>query len=353
MAFSIDEQNTQEPPKPEGIGDAEGGDDTLLEYLHNDVTDGIPLPPRYEVAKCGCRCWYCLDCCKRRGYNLRAKLIPILETFTDLMMITLTIDPDLFQSQKQAYLHIGKNRCISKFMQTLDRRGHLHSRRYFYVLEFQKSGNPHYHILIDTGNVPHDELQAAWDKSRPNHMPPPLPGRPGFGWTYFSKGSFNGDAYHAACYATKYLIKAPEQGWPSWVLKFGKTKRVARYGVSRGFWNEPKQESKNNTKPKARRESVSYEAKMADCGSNSDLFRVERVLMPDDNVQESRYWSARIGIATDVYPMIDDFYEDGSRRASIRVQKREDAIGAIRKSVGRDVHVIAIAKSEGVPNAQI
>ena len=41
---------------------------------------------------------------------------------------------------------------------------------------------------------------------------------------------------HAANYATKYLIKAPEEGWPEWVMWFDG--QIHRYSTSRGFFQD-------------------------------------------------------------------------------------------------------------------
>ena len=111
----------------------------LLEYSHNTVTRlGNEHGSYYEVSKCLCNCWFCPDCSKVKGYNLRAKLIPILETFRGLLLVTFTIDPALFPDPKEAFFYTMDKRCISVTTQDLYRWGYLNSRRYFYVLEWQK-----------------------------------------------------------------------------------------------------------------------------------------------------------------------------------------------------------------------
>ncbi len=60
-----------------------------------------------------------------------------------------------------------------------------------------------------------------------------------------------------------------------------------------------------------------------------------------------------MGIASDTFSKIDAFYEEGSRRASIHVLNQSEAIEAVSKAAGRDVQVMAIAKSEGVPNTHV
>jgi hypothetical protein len=149
-----------------------------LEYFQNVVEEGEGR--KFELAKCGCNCWYCEDCCERMGYNLRAELIEVLETFTGIMMLTLTVDPTLFASPREAYEHVMDNRGLSELIRELHRRGHLHSKRFFYVVEFQReTEQPHFHMLIDATFVPKDEIEELWSRLRPEDAGPVEPGRPG------------------------------------------------------------------------------------------------------------------------------------------------------------------------------
>ena len=175
-------------------GEIEVNASNLLEYYHNTVTPPVnEHGVRYEVAKCHCRCWFCPDCCVLMGYNLRNRLIPALETFNGLMMVTLTIDPELFPDPKTAYLYTMDNRCISVTTQNLDRWNHLHSRRYFYVVEWQEhTEQAHYHVLYDASFILKTDLDKAWSKHRPKNAGPIQENRPAFGMTRFSKRAFEG-----------------------------------------------------------------------------------------------------------------------------------------------------------------
>ena len=352
MANSYDDLNTQEPHNPECVGSAEGGADTSLEYLQNVVTESVRSNYNFELAKCGCDCWFCEDCCERKGYNLRSELIGALESFQSLLMITLTVDPELFDSFQDAYFYMRKKRCISVLMQNLDRMGYLNSRKYFYVLEFQESGNPHYHLLVDAKRIPHEDLLTAWSKNRPLDLPPPEPNRPPFGLVWISKSHFEGGALHAARYATKYLVKVPEYGWPDWVLKLGKDKRVPRYGVSRYFWNRPKIKSERTRQFRVRCHSVSYANRLLQCGSTTNLFGVVRYIMPTGEVKEYRQWIARLGVSTDIFPMLDSTYQLGDRRANIYEYQGFKAIEAIRNATGRGVQILSMARIGAKPNAR-
>jgi hypothetical protein len=191
--------------------------------------------PRYELVSCGCRSWFCSRCCTVQGLRLRRRLLPVLETFQGLLMLTLTLDPSLFESPAHAYRYVRDRRCVALLVRKLHRLGMLHSRRYFYVVEWQKvSEMPHFHLLLDASFIPFATICEAWNSFRPEWAAPVEGDRPGFGAVRFSAPKF-ANAMHAACYACKYLIKHPEHGYPSWLLAEA-LRSVHRYGTSRGFW---------------------------------------------------------------------------------------------------------------------
>jgi hypothetical protein len=192
---------------------------------------------RYEVAACGCRSWFCPRCCVGRGLSLRQRLIPILHTFTGILMWTFTIDPTLFESPAAAYEYVKRKRCISNVIRRLRERGHLHSDRYICLVEWQKKSEmPHFHVLVDAGFTPFDEVCELWNRYRPAEAGPIQGDRPGFGSVRFSAPKFR-SAVHAARYGCKYLIKHPGHGYPDWVLD--SRGEVHRYSTSRGFWDGP------------------------------------------------------------------------------------------------------------------
>lgn len=78
------------------------------------------------------------------------------------VFLTLTIDPKRFTSLKQAYDELQKS--WNKLLSMLRKR---HRRLEFVkIVEFQKSGSPHLHVLFF--NIPRlidaNELRAFWDK---------------------------------------------------------------------------------------------------------------------------------------------------------------------------------------------
>ena len=180
------------------------------------------------------------------GKALRTKLRDRLCKFACVYGITLTLDGELFSSPEEAWRYVMKNRLLSVFVKKLHDGGFLNSRDYFWVVEWQEeTQQAHWHLLVDAHFVPFGEIVAAWSSFRPKSALP-LPfkvtagnyktlERPAFGSVRFSMKSTN--PWTAAGYATKYVVKVPDYGFPDWVLDY--VGRVPRYGHSRGFFAAP------------------------------------------------------------------------------------------------------------------
>ena len=313
---------------------------SLLEHSQNVVTE--PDGSIFEVTKCGCDCWYCPDCCERKGFNLRARLIPVLETFTALMMLTLTIDPELFDSPRDAYLWVKQKRGISRLMRDLDRRGHLYTRRYFYVVEFQhETEQAHFHLLVDAARIPKPAIDSAWSKLRPTTAGPTAQNRPPFGMTRFSVSKFDGGALHAARYATKYLVKPPKSGWPSWVLGMGSETRLPRYQSSRGFWNKPPTThvatgKTRNLVPRT------YGQRITECGTASDVFEsTESIDEITGEVRPARTWRGRIGLPSDRLAELAGDLEAKRPRLTLRAASGGDLVRQLQKAAGEPIRVLS------------
>jgi len=292
--------------------------DLLLEDVGNTVTEAAnEYGDHFEAAKKRCRCWFCPDCCKGMGYNLRKKLFPILETFSGLLLVTFTVDPSLFADPKTAYFYVRERRCIARTIQDLFRWGYLCSRRYFSVLEWQRDTEQvHFHVLLDAKYIPFDRLLESWSKHRPEHAGPVIGNRPPFGTVRFSKGHFGGGPAHAARYVTKYLIKTPEHGFPEWVLRMGEETRIRRHSTSRGFWGTV---SKRRTEAGAKRqcEGRTYAEKIQACGSSVNLFEVrETVNRETGEILVKRQWVGELLANADV--VMESLFDPGEPRRSRR-----------------------------------
>lgn len=347
MAVSVPGCSQAETPRDDAGRDDPPGSPgpspspSLLEHFQNVVT-GEEGGRSFELAPCGCDCWYCPGCCKRKGYNLRADLVPVLQTFTGLMMLTLTIDPELFGSPLEAYFHVRSRRGISRLMRELDRAGHLHTRRYFYVVEFQReTEQAHFHVLCDATRIPKPAIDAAWSRLRPETAPPPAPNRPAFGMTRFSMPRFEGGAAHAARYATKYLVKVPEHGFPEWVLTQGNEYRVPRYGSSRGLWGRERVEPTPSGQTRQRSE-LTYRDRIEGCGSSVNVFETDVQTDPaTGELIAFKRWCGRIDLTQDELADLADTDRPGRPRLCLIAPNKTGLIQATIEAAGRPVRVIS------------
>jgi hypothetical protein len=207
---------------------------SYLEQVENTVTEhGRCL----VVRGCTCRSRFCPRCAVPLGLRLQRRLAERLASFRSVYMISLTIDPQLFSCQKDAYEYVRDKRCVARLVALLGKRGCLHTSRYFYVVEWQEDTEmPHFHLLLEADFIPFDDICEAWNSFRPEHAGPVLGNRPGFGSVRFSK-SYRGDRRRfGANYVCKYLTKIPVEGYPKWVLE---SRNVRRFSTSRGFWGSP------------------------------------------------------------------------------------------------------------------
>jgi hypothetical protein len=224
--------------------------------------------------------------------ELRLRLQPVLETFTGMMMVTLTVDPTLFETPRDAYEYMRERRCVARTIRDLYRWGYLHSQRYFYAVEWQKeTQQAHFHVLLDASYVPFSRLLESWSKHRPPGAGDVFGDRPAFGTVFISVSKFEGGAVHAARYVTKYLIKPPEYGFPPWVMQLGAETRVRRYSTSRGFWGEETERSVALEEREMKHRS--YGERVESCGSTMDIF--ESRTQVDGSTGEVRFEPAWVG----------------------------------------------------------
>ena len=185
----------------------------------------------YKVVRCACRCRFCTDCAIGIGLSIREKLVPTVSKWRGMLMLSLTVNPNNFQSAEEAYRYVTSKRLISRLVRELARCGALKSRKFFSVFEVQKNGNPHWHVLLEAKFIPHGIVSSIWNRWGPSEED--TTENPSLGFTWISRSDFQ-DPRHAAEYATKYLIKAPAEGWPDWVLDYqGQIHRCSR---SRGLF---------------------------------------------------------------------------------------------------------------------
>ena len=195
--------------------------------------EGEILREGFMCCKKGCKSRFCPRCCIGLGIRLRERLKVALALFTSVQMWTFTLDPLVFSSAKAAFDYVRAKRCIGELVKVLRKRGVLHSGRFFFVVEWQQNGFPHWHVLLDASFVQFELVISVWNRFRPAWAGPVSGTRPGFGSVRFTMPKF-ASIEHAASYVTKYLTKQPKHDYPEWVK--ASRDRVRRFGTSRGFW---------------------------------------------------------------------------------------------------------------------
>ena len=222
------------------------------------------------------------------------------------------------------------------------RCGRWDTRRYFYVVEFQReTEQAHFHLLVDASYIPKAAIDDAWSKLRPKAAGPPAPNRPAFGMTRFSVRKFDGGPVHAARYATKYLVKAPEHGFPAWVLAMGAVQRLPRYRASRGFWGRP---TRPRREPQSERTVTprTYEQRRTECGTACDLFGLdEHVNELTGEVIRLRNWESRLAIDGGIIGVISPAAKPGARRTTLIASGVSACIASLELAAGEPIRVIS------------
>jgi hypothetical protein len=159
-------------------------------------------------------------------------------------MLTLTVDRKNFGSPEAAYEHVvGGKGYVRRLMH------YLELGCWAWVMEFQGAtgeGWPHWHVLIDLNEADGHRIDLArvWRLWRDKW---------GIGSVHlkFDAGGFP-CAAAAVNYATKYLTKLPEKGYPAWVVRrqaAGTKVRLCGGSKLLGPLVSPKRPSKPSTVP--------------------------------------------------------------------------------------------------------
>src|SRR4051812_17345825 len=102
-----------------------------------------PKVSRTHFRRVYCKCWDCSYCGPRRARRAKLSIQRHAERHRLSRFITLTVDPSkLHRAAPVPYI----NECFGKFRIYLKRKYGI-APTYIRVLEFHKSGLPHFHIL--------------------------------------------------------------------------------------------------------------------------------------------------------------------------------------------------------------
>jgi len=115
-----------------------------------------PLATATQFHRLNCKCWKCSFCGPRKAKRYRYAIRALAEERQLRRFLTLTLDPAKVTGCPVQYL----NQVFAKLRVYL-RRQYGHAPQYIRILEFQKNGSPHFHILIDRF-IPWKWLRASW-----------------------------------------------------------------------------------------------------------------------------------------------------------------------------------------------
>lgn len=109
----------------------------------------------HTYKRLNCKCWRCRVCAEKRAAHLRRTIAETAQTRGLTRLLTLTLDPRSCAPEASvAYIR----RCFNK-LRTYLKREFGQSISYIAIVEFQKSGYAHMHVLVDRF------IAQAWIKS--------------------------------------------------------------------------------------------------------------------------------------------------------------------------------------------
>ena len=350
-------------PMIEGILDSQkskpDGHLSSLDHLltrNNTVGHFDPSHGRYRLITHNCRSWFCPICRPRLVVDLKREWVPVLATFTNILMIALTVDPQLFGSPREAYRYLRDNRCVSETMRLITHSKHqdirLNSSRYAYVLEFQEENDyyPHFHLLLDASYVLHEELARIWSHFRPRAAGPVAVGRPAFGYVSAdTKRIAAATPTLAAKAAIDYITKAPERDIPDWVLDMGTAgSRIAMHGTSRNFFpripgqNEPQPCRSRPRTSKKRSPSRPHRDRIEACGQSTQMMRVLERTDPvsGEVVTLSSHWQVHLDVTESELQYLRDNGFFDNHMSEVMAENPDAVVDRISRFLGRQVHRI-------------
>lgn len=115
------------------------------------------LDGRWRYSRFRCKCWRCECCGPRKAARLRRAIVRVATAKDLRRFLTLTLDPATC-TPEDSIRHIRQ--CWNKFRTAL-KREYGTSISFITILELQKSGYAHLHVLIDR-YIPQPWISSAW-----------------------------------------------------------------------------------------------------------------------------------------------------------------------------------------------
>ena len=144
-------------------GDAAGGPEGDAAGVQKAFKERVEVIGR----KCACGSPWCPDC--RRGLPA-ARMRAALERFdwSRVRHITLTVNPDAWEGPQAAFDALTGGKALPQFIRDLRRVLGVYVSDFWYVLEWHRSGFPHWHVLIEVdrpgraGQIGKKEAERVW-----------------------------------------------------------------------------------------------------------------------------------------------------------------------------------------------
>jgi hypothetical protein len=239
-----------------------------------------------------------------------------LSLLSNPVVISLTVDPNLFPSPKAAYDYLNKK--IAVFVQTLKRQNLLDDDRWAAVMEAHyETRFPHYHLIVSTKlpfwapdpispnvHYANDLIQDLWGKLRPEWAPPPMDGRPAFGKLMVTMAGNDISRGENLIRAINYIVK-PDSIIPDWMRDMGgRNGKLSLIKKSRKVTTRKKQAMKakpnsltvQNVYPtqttsqnSSSKRQMTYREKVVTCGQQAIMLRAKQYDLGDWIRNEYRY----------------------------------------------------------------
>ena len=103
-----------------------------------------------------CRTWSCRTCAEKKIKKLACDV----QRAQPNRLLTLTVDPSLYLSPRQAWEETRKQ--VPILIRRLRKR--FGEVEYLRVTEVTRHGWPHYHLLVRSGYLPHSVVKAYWSE---------------------------------------------------------------------------------------------------------------------------------------------------------------------------------------------
>jgi hypothetical protein len=161
VSTSLDEvQTNRDSPKSRDTheGSNPGWKKGCARWTARGKSSRVAGKARY--CRIGCKRWKCCGCGPRRAAMYRARILKTAERLKLVKLLTLTLDPKKLAPGEDSTEYI--NRAFADFRVYL-RRKLGKTPTYIRVLEYQKNGNAHFHILLSRNTwLSQEWLSANW-----------------------------------------------------------------------------------------------------------------------------------------------------------------------------------------------